>query len=314
MSCPGCGLSVAPRLLACPGCGRLVHAAALKDLAARAEAAELRGSWGEALGAWREALTLLPADAPQAAQVGDRVEAILRRPEARRDPALRKHGGWGGLAGAGIVGLLLAGLFKLPALAGLLGMFGVLWSAFGWKLAAGVLVSLYVHELGHAVAMWRRGMTVTTPMFVPGLGAYVRLTERPATPVEDNRVGLAGPVAGLGASVVAWAIGVAAGWPSFLAIASVNAIINMLNLCPVWQLDGARGFMSLTRVQRIAVVAALAAAAAITRLPPLLLPAALALFATVTGKPAKRADATGLALFLGLIAALALLASSGPGA
>jgi len=62
------------------------------------------------------------------------------------------------------------------------------------------------------------------------------------------------------------------------------------------------------------VTAALGAAAAITTLPPLLLPAAVALFATVTGKPPQRGDARGLALFLGLIAALSLLATASPGA
>ena len=282
-----------------------MHADALKALAIRAEGLQRDGSLGEAVTAWREALALLPPDAPQAAQVAERIEALLRLPGAR---ALKRDGKWGGLAGVGLVGLLVAGLTKLPALAGVLGTFGVLWSAFGWKLGAGVLAALYVHELGHVVAMWMRGMTVSAPMFVPGLGAYVRMDQRAASPLEDNRIGLSGPIAGLLASLACCATGFFMASPVFYAIASLNAIINALNLCPVWQLDGARGFASLVRWQRIAITVAFAAAFGLTRIGPLLLPLAVSLFATVSGRPAKTPDNAGFVTFLALIAALTVVA------
>jgi Zn-dependent protease len=308
-ACAACGIELSPRLLACPRCGRLVHLQRLKELSERAEASAREERPSEAIATWRQALALLPPGAPQAEAVGERIEELLRRPAARDVPAESgraepRSGAWKGLAGLGVLGVLVAGLTKLPMIAGALGMFGVLWTIYGWKLAAGVLVSLYLHEVGHALMMAARGMTVSAPMFVPGLGAYVRMSERPATPAEENRVGLAGPAAGLAVALASCAIGWIAGSPLFLAIASVGALINILNLCPVWQLDGKRGFESLVRWQRVAVAAAFAIALAITGERVLLLPLAICAFVAVTGRPARRADATGFAVFLGLIAAL----------
>ncbi len=312
-TCPACGSSAAPGLLQCPGCRRFIHADRLGELSREAEAGEREGRLGDALAAWREALRLLPPSAPQAAQVGDRIEAILARPEARRDRTLRRgpsapgSGAGRGLAWAGLLGVLIAGLTKLPALAGLLGMFGVLWAAFGWQLAAGLLISLYIHELGHVVAMWRRGLPVTAPMFLPGIGAYVRMSERPATPAEDNRIGLAGPIAGLGASIVAWGLGLAMDWPLMLAVAKLGALLNLLNLAPVWQLDGARGFASLVRWQRVAVAATLAVAFMATGEGLVLLLAIVAAAVAIAGRPAARPDHVGFANFLGLVVTLSAI-------
>ena len=43
-------------------------------------------------------------------------------------------------------------------------------------------------------------------MFVPGFGAFVRMHEHAATPSEDARIGLAGPLWGLGAAAIAIAL------------------------------------------------------------------------------------------------------------
>ena len=46
-------------------------------------------------------------------------------------------------------------------------------------------------------------------------------------------------------------------FPGGLAIAHVGAWINLFNLLPVWQLDGARGFRALSRPQRWFAAAAI---------------------------------------------------------
>jgi len=71
--------------------------------------------------------------------------------------------------------------------------------------------------------------------------------------VQDARVGLAGPIYGLGAAAISLGIYFATGAKIWGAIAQFGAVVNLFNLIPVWQLDGARGFHSLTRNQRIAV-------------------------------------------------------------
>jgi Zn-dependent protease len=91
------------------------------------------------------------------------------------------------------------------------------------------------------------------------------LRENLPTAREDARVGLAGPIWGLGAAVVAWLLGVGFQLPLAFAVAKVGAWINLFNLTPVWQLDGSRGFHALARMQRWLMAAVIAVAWALTR-------------------------------------------------
>jgi Zn-dependent protease len=108
--------------------------------------------------------------------------------------------------------------------------------------------------------MHRYGIRASAPMFVPGLGAYVRLAQYPSEAREEARIGLAGPTWGAMAAFAFLAVGLSCGWPSWLAIAHAGAWLNLLNLTPLWQLDGARGFRALSRPQRWLACVALALA------------------------------------------------------
>src|SRR4029079_16405953 len=108
---------------------------------------------------------------------------------------------------------LLLGFSKAGTVLTMLLSFGAYWALWGWKFAAGLVLSIYVHEMGHVAALRRFGIPATAPMFIPGLGAFVRLKQPPATAIEDARVGLAGPRWGLGATIVAAALGAATGAP-----------------------------------------------------------------------------------------------------
>src|SRR5262249_16684796 len=154
--------------------------------------------------------------------------------------------------------LLVFGLTKVTTLFSMLLSLGVYWTQWGWQFALGLVISIYIHEMGHVAALQRFGIPATAPMFIPGLGAFVRLRQYPATPQEDARVGLAGPLWGLGAALAAYVVFLATGWSSWAAIARVGAWINLFNLLPVWQLDGSRGFRALSRGQRWLAVLALA--------------------------------------------------------
>ena len=50
---------------------------------------------------------------------------------------------------------------------------------------------------------------------------------------------------GLGAAVTAWLVYLLTGGAIWLAIAELTGFLNLFNLMPVWQLDGARGFHAL---------------------------------------------------------------------
>src|SRR5205085_2594758 len=118
--CPDCGTEIAPSLLCCPNCRRLTHGDALRELAGEARDGQ-------------------PAD--------------------HRDPAAGRQKGWIAAAGALLVSvlakgkLLLLGLTKASTFFTMLLSMGVYWTAFGWKFAVGLVVSIYIHEMGHVAAL-----------------------------------------------------------------------------------------------------------------------------------------------------------------
>ena len=137
---------------------------------------------------------------------------------------------------------------------------GVYFGAYGWKYALGFVLSIYVHEMGHVAALAKFGIPASAPMFVPGFGAFVRLHQYPATPAEDARVGLAGPIWGLSAALFCAAMYLLTRAQLWGALAHTGAYINLFNLIPVWQLDGSRGFNALTKNQRLIASAVIFAA------------------------------------------------------
>jgi Zn-dependent protease len=342
MTC-ACGTEVADALLACPSCHRLVHADHLKGLAAAAEASARRGDPVEEIANWRRALDLLPPGSRQATQVGAKVEALSARvanpfqaapsaPLAAGTSALPAGAGAGsgaragtgdterrrlwGARGALVTGLtflatkaklLLLGLTKASTLFSMLLSVGVYWTVFGWSFAVLLVLSIYVHEMGHVAALRRFGIQATAPMFIPGFGALIRLRQHPANPREDARIGLAGPLWGCAAAAVAY-LGFVLGWgPLWAAVARFGAWVNLFNLLPVWQLDGGRAFRALSRQQRLLAVAALAALWALSREGLLLLLLIAAAAQAFRRDAPEQADRVALAEYVLLAAALTLL-------
>ncbi len=297
-------------------------------LAREAQAAVDRGELSQGAAHWRSALALLPAESAQHSQVQERITALSARIEregggsSAAPPAARRLGGPLGVFGAlgllawkleafvllalGKAKLLLFGLTKVSTLLSMAASLGVYWAAWGWKFAAGLVASIYVHEIGHVAALRRYGIAASAPMFVPGLGAFIRSSQYPATPREDARVGLAGPLWGLFAVGVCYAGHLATGWQSLAAIARVGAWINLFNLLPVATLDGGRGFASLAREQRWLAVALLAGLWAATQEGLLLLLCLAAAGRALIGKPAGAADWPAFVLYAALAAALSV--------
>ena len=85
----------------------------------------------------------------------------------------------------------------------------VLAYALVWGLpyAFGLVVLIFVHEMGHFLAARRRGLEVGAPTFIPFVGAWVAMKDMPRDVETEAYIGLAGPVVGtLGANYV-WVIG-----------------------------------------------------------------------------------------------------------
>ena len=50
---------------------------------------------------------------------------------------------------------------------------------FGWPYAAGFVLLIFVHEMGHYIAARQRGLEVGAPTFIPFVGAWIELKDLP---------------------------------------------------------------------------------------------------------------------------------------
>ena len=326
--CPNCSSTLHALALSCPVCRQLVHAQELESLSQQANVAEAGGSVTDARTAWARALTLLPPGTVQHSAVAARLAAlddyaahaaVKPSDSSAHSPWAKKFAKFGPLGvflwkfkvillfAATKGKLLLLGLTNLTTLTSMLASMGLYWHWYGWKFALGFVLSIYVHEMGHVACLRRYGIAATAPMFVPGFGALVLLKQRPATVIQDARVGLAGPIWGLGAAIVAALAGALTSSPLCFAIAHAGAWINLFNLIPVWQLDGGRGFRSLTRSQRGAALATALAMWALTQESMLLLVSLGAGYRLFTKDYPAEPDRGALFQYAGLVAALSVL-------
>jgi len=133
-------------------------------------------------------------------------------------------------------------LVKVPALLTLgsaLLSFGAYALLRGPEFAAGLVVMIFVHEMGHVVEIRRQGMQATAPVFIPFLGAAIFQRQHPTTAVKQAQIGIAGPIAGTIGATAAFVLFNATHDPIFLLTAFLGFFLNLINLLPVWQLDGA---------------------------------------------------------------------------
>lgn len=313
-----------PQFLVCPGCHRLLHADRLKQLIWEAQQAEQENRFSDALVFLRQALDLLPPRTKQyealrekITELGQRVDGLS--PSGYHSSVVQEHRSFFGKNGgkAGILGLLavllskfkflLLGLAKLPTLLTMLAFFGVYWSQFGWVFALGIVLSIYIHEMGHVEALNRYGIKATAPFFIPGFGALILVKQRLTNPREDARMGLAGPLWGLGAAIVAYALYKATGIQSLAAIARMGAWINLFNLIPFWQLDGGRGFHSLSSWQRWIILSVMGLMLYYTGEKLLMILMVFALFKAFSKNAPPEADTGGMAEFVFLVVILSLM-------
>ena len=323
-SCPACGNPISAYALVCPNCQRLVHTDALQQISAEARTAAARDDRSEELRLWRSALDLLPRDSRQYVAIEQRVTELSRIVDRAEPPKHEHHvPNWmkalGPLTPILLIvwkfkvvilavlskgKLLLFGLSKFSTFSTMLVSIGAYWTLFGWRFAVGLVLSIYVHEMGHVYALRQFGFAASAPTFIPFLGAFVRMKQHPISPFEDARVGLAGPIWGTAAAIALFAAYFATGAGVLGAIAHFAAWLNLFNLLPVWQLDGGRGMRALTRSQRLILICVMAATWAVTREGFLIVLAALGAYRLFTKDWPAEGDPKALWQFCALIVVL----------
>jgi Zn-dependent protease len=253
-SCPSCSHWLPEGTLACPDCQALTYGVHLGQIAYSAQQLEQEGKWAEARDRWRSALMWLPAETSQAESVRQHIAQIDARLNADQDKKAKWTKRLGPFAPIALFLLKIKSalflLLKLKFLLSFLAFFGIYWVLFGWQFAAGFIACLFIHEMGHYVAVRRRGLKADLPVFLPMMGAYVRWYSQGVSLEDLGAISLAGPIFGLGAAVFCYGLFVATHLPIFLVLVYVGAWINFLNLLPVLGLDGAQATFALSRLQR----------------------------------------------------------------
>jgi Zn-dependent protease len=112
--------------------------------------------------------------------------------------------------------------------------------ALGWAYGAGLVALIAIHESGHVVANRRKGIPASLPIFIPLLGAFIQLKQFPQNAADEAYIGIMGPLFGLGATLIALALGLVAHVRLLLAIAEMGFLLHVFNLMPVLPLDGGR--------------------------------------------------------------------------
>src|SRR4029077_982877 len=74
-----------------------------------------------------------------------------------------------------------------------LAVYATIW---GWRYAAGFIVLILVHEMGHYIAARQCGLNVGAPPFIPFVGAWIELKAQPMNAEVEAYVAMAGPLLG----------------------------------------------------------------------------------------------------------------------
>jgi Zn-dependent protease len=111
---------------------------------------------------------------------------------------------------------------------------------FGWRYALGFVLLLFVHEMGHYLAARYKGLDVGAPTFIPFVGAWIALKDKPHDAQTEAFIGLGGPLLGSAAALLVyfWARSEASNL--LLAVAYAGFFLNLFNLIPLSPLDGGR--------------------------------------------------------------------------
>ena len=165
----------------------------------------------------------------------------------------QRKGALGGLGAVGIalakfwtvikgllIGLKFLSIGKYLLTAGSMLASIALYSALmGWRFAVGIVLLIFIHEAGHALALKRLGHEVKAMVFVPFLGAYVQYKAL-GNATESAQIAIMGPVAGMVAGMACGALYAMTNSPIWLVLAHFSFYINLFNLAAISWLDGGR--------------------------------------------------------------------------
>jgi Zn-dependent protease len=114
-----------------------------------------------------------------------------------------------------------------------------IWIGGVW-FGVGLVLLIFVHEMGHVLEAKRQGLPVSAPLFIPLLGAFIQMKRMPQDAWHEALNGIAGPILGSVGAAVCLVIGEVYDSRPMLALAFLGFFINLFNLVPFLPLDGGR--------------------------------------------------------------------------
>lgn len=118
---------------------------------------------------------------------------------------------------------------------------------FSWQFAIGLVVLIFIHEMGHVIALRRYGVKASAPIFIPFMGAFIGMKQLPKNATMEAVVGLGGPVIGSLGALGAWVLYAIYDDPLFLIMTYIGIVLNLFNLLPILPLDGGRAVSAISR-------------------------------------------------------------------
>jgi len=249
--CPSCNKQVAEDALLCPDCGALIWRDKLRQLYDQANEAEQKGEWENCLKALTECSALLPRGTRQLSRIQDDIRRVCHIYNAQ-PPMINQEN----LEAPDIKAVRSGSLFTVfiasfksiakgltkPKTIISLALWTVCFSIFlGWRAALIFGLMIYIHEMGHLIAIQYYGYRFAWPTFIPFLGAFVLQGKQSKDRFESFVIAIAGSFAGSVASFIILFLNIKYPLPHLLVkVAYINLLINYFNLMPVWILDGAR--------------------------------------------------------------------------
>jgi Zn-dependent protease len=110
---------------------------------------------------------------------------------------------------------------------------------YGWAVAAGLVLSIFIHECGHALAARRYGLPYMGMRFIPLVGGVVFHQKGNTSVTEDAFIGIMGPVFGTLVGVTCATVYHFTHDFFWLRLAQINFGMNAANLLiPAPPLDG----------------------------------------------------------------------------
>jgi Zn-dependent protease len=109
---------------------------------------------------------------------------------------------------------------------------------FGWQIAIGFVILIFIHEMGHVFMAWRLGMPISSPIFIPFVGALIIGKRFGGSAWRNAIMGIGGPLFGAFGSTACYVIYSATGNLMYLALAFLGFFMNLFNMIPMFPLDG----------------------------------------------------------------------------